>query len=60
LRDATDFYGHANLELETLAPLERLGPGATARHVEEWEIVGGITEPPTIEGVRALTQPMLK
>lgn len=48
------YFDHTNLELETLAPLELLEPGATARHTEEWELIGGITEPPTLEGVRAL------
>jgi hypothetical protein len=48
------YFDHANLELETLAPLERLEPGATATHVEEWELIGGITTPPTIEGVREM------
>lgn len=30
------------IELETLAPLERLEPGRTARHVETWEVHTGI------------------
>lgn len=48
------YFDHANLELETLAPLAQVEPGATATHIEEWELIGGITEPPTLEGVRAL------
>jgi hypothetical protein len=48
------YFDHANLELETLAPLERLEPGATATHVEEWELISGVSEPATIEGVRTL------
>ncbi len=44
------------IELETLAPLQRLAPGQSATHVERWEFYTGLDAPPTLEGVRALAQ----
>jgi hypothetical protein len=47
------YFDEDNLELETLAPLTRLEPGATASHVEEWELIDASSITPTIDGVRA-------
>ncbi len=44
------------LELETLAPLVRLEPGATTTHVETWELFAGVQAEPTIDGIRQLVQ----
>jgi hypothetical protein len=42
------------IELETLAPLQRLEPGQTAAHVETWEVYTGIDAPPTLDGARVV------
>ncbi len=42
------------LELETLAPLDRLEPGQSATHVEQWEFLVGVDVPPSWEGIRSL------
>ena len=42
------------LELETLAPLVRLEPGATTTHVETWEIYPVAPAGSSIEAIRAL------
>ena len=44
------------LELETLAPLAHLEPGATTTHVETWELFAGVRAQPTIDGIRQLVQ----
>jgi hypothetical protein len=48
------YFDQANVELETLAPLELLQPGATSVHVEEWQLYTGVPTPPDIAGVRRL------
>jgi hypothetical protein len=40
------------IELETLGALTTLQPGATAEHVETWEVFSGIDVPATHEGLR--------
>jgi hypothetical protein len=40
------FTDHAILELETLGPLVRLGPGAHVDHDEEWLVVEGVPAAP--------------
>ena len=44
------------LELETLAPLVRLEPGATTTHVETWELFTGVSTDTTIDNIRTLVQ----
>ena len=44
------------IELETLAPLQRLAPGQSTTHVERWEFYTGLDTAPTIAGIRALVQ----
>jgi hypothetical protein len=44
------------IELETLAPLQRLEPGQAATHVETWEFYPAPDMSPTVEGVRAQVQ----
>ncbi len=44
------------IELETLAPLQRLEPGQTTTHVETWEFYPAPDMPPTVAGVRELVR----
>lgn len=39
------YCGVAMLELETLSPIHALVPGASATHVETWEVFGAVEEP---------------
>jgi hypothetical protein len=45
------YCADAFLELETLGPLARLGPGEETSHVETWDFRAGFDGPPTVEGV---------
>jgi hypothetical protein len=38
------FTNEDMLEIETLGPLVRLAPGATAEHVEKWELIGSVAD----------------
>jgi hypothetical protein len=48
------YFDQYNLELETLGPLVRLGPGESTDHVERWELYGDVGMVRGAEGVRAL------
>lgn len=49
-----EIYGNAQfVELESLAPLTKLPPGASAKHVETWEIFEGLDALPGLAQVRA-------
>lgn len=41
------------IELETLGELQKVQPGATAVHVESWELILNVSEPETKEEIRA-------
>ncbi|HSN97684.1 MAG TPA: hypothetical protein VLS89_05275, partial [Candidatus Nanopelagicales bacterium] len=47
------FTNHEILELETLSPLLRIAPGASAEHVERWHLFTGVDFGEGEEGVMA-------
>ena len=47
------------LELETLGPLVRLGPGEAVEHVERWELIGGVEAAEGPEGAVEAVLPLL-
>ena len=47
------------LELETLAPLRELAPGAVATHVEEWEVFDQVPAPMTDEDIERDILPLV-
>jgi hypothetical protein len=48
------------IELETLGPLARLGPGEVAEHVERWDLFGDVDLGTTEESIEAALAPLLK
>ena len=50
------YCGDMMIEMETVSPLFRLEPGASAVHVEEWELYPADGVPATPEGVRSLVK----
>jgi hypothetical protein len=48
------------IELETLGPLVRLGPGEVAEHVERWELFGEVDVGTTEEQAAAALAPLLQ
>jgi hypothetical protein len=48
------------LEVETLAPLIHLDPGAVARHTEYWYLFGGVPEPMTSADVDRILLPLVR
>jgi hypothetical protein len=44
------------IELETLAPIGTIEPGASAIHVETWELYGKVDRPRDEKGVKALVE----
>jgi hypothetical protein len=53
------YCGDEFIELESLAPLQRLEPGETAQHTETWEVYANPAECPLLPGelLQSLTQP---
>jgi hypothetical protein len=45
------YTNHLMLEMETLSPLEIIGPGEDVSHTEEWELLDNAPMPSTEEGV---------
>jgi hypothetical protein len=54
------FTNNRMLELETLAPLVTLQPGAAVEHVERWELHGNIGIGFTEDDVRAAVEPLVR
>lgn len=48
------------IELETLGPVAKLAPGATATHVEHWTLIDGIDRPDTETRFAALARAVAK
>jgi hypothetical protein len=48
------------IELETLGPLSRLGPGEVAEHVEEWQLFGNVDLGTTETTIDAALAPLLE
>ena len=47
------------LEMESLGPLVRLGPGETVEHVERWELIGGVEGGDDVAGAIEAALPRL-
>jgi hypothetical protein len=47
------------IELETLGPLSRLGPGEVAEHVEEWQLFGDVDLGATEDSLHAALTPLV-
>lgn len=54
------FTNEDMLEMESLGPMVRLGPGLTVEHVERWELHGGIGEVKTEADVDARIRPKVE
>jgi hypothetical protein len=54
------FTNRDMIELETLGPLVRLGPGEAVEHVERWELFGGVEAEAGPEGAKAAVLPLLE
>lgn len=54
------FTNRDMIELETLSPLVRLGPGEVIEHVERWELFSGVKAEDGPEGAKAAVLPLLK
>jgi hypothetical protein len=50
------YFNDQFVELETLAPISRIEPGACVSHVETWELFGNVDRPRDEEDVRALVE----
>lgn len=48
------------IELETLGPLSRLGPGEVAEHVEEWQLFGNVDLGTTEDSIAAALAPLVR
>jgi hypothetical protein len=48
------------IELETLGPLVRLGPGEVAEHVEEWQLFGNVDLGTTEASIDAALSPLVR
>jgi len=48
------------IELETLGPLARLGPGEVAEHVEEWQLFGNVDLGATEDALDAGLSPLVR
>ena len=52
---SSEFYGNDQfIELETLAPIHTIRPGASATHTETWELYGQVDRPRDEKDVQAL------
>ncbi len=50
-----EVYGHDQfVELETIAPLALLNPGAVTQHIEVWELFSDVALEPAYPGIRAI------
>jgi hypothetical protein len=54
---AETFTNAEMLELETVAPLAPIAPGASAEHVEDWHLFEGVARPEDDAGVEASVMP---
>jgi hypothetical protein len=54
------FVAGSYVELETVAPLRRLEPGATAEHVEHWYLFGGADVGDTDDEIDAALRPLVE
>ena len=50
------YFNNQFVELETLAPISKIEPGACVSHVETWELFGNVDRPRDEEDVRALVE----
>jgi len=50
------YFNDQFVELETLAPIGKIEPGACASHVETWELFGNVDRPRDEEDVHALVE----
>ena len=50
------YFNEQFVELETLAPISKIEPGACVSHVETWELFGNVDRPRDEEDVRALVE----
>ena len=53
------FTNEDMLELETLGPLVRIGPGEAVEHVERWELIGSVAAEEGAEGAIKAVLPLL-